>query len=37
MWILAVIDVRPFFRDLVWASHVWAENFCSSLILLDKH
>ncbi|TOA29312.1 serine/threonine protein kinase, partial [Vibrio parahaemolyticus] len=30
MWILAVIDVRPFFRDLVWASHVWAENFYSS-------
>ncbi|EVU12316.1 hypothetical protein D046_6734A, partial [Vibrio parahaemolyticus V-223/04] len=22
MWILAVIDVGPFFRDLVWASHV---------------
>ncbi|TOI15826.1 serine/threonine protein kinase [Vibrio parahaemolyticus] len=37
MRILAVIDVRPFFRDLVWASHVWAENFYSSLILLDKH
>ncbi|TBT45148.1 serine/threonine protein kinase [Vibrio parahaemolyticus] len=37
MWILVVIDVGLFFRDLVWASHVWAENFHSSLILLDKH